>query len=217
MTYDLVIIMGFSVFIAVLLSFIKFSRIGKIYYPFIFVIWLAALNELISYILINNGHFNIINSNIYSLLEALLLIWFFDKLGNFRKNRFMPFMFALSFIMAWFIDNFVINQFGTAFTSWFIIIYSFPIVLWSINTINGLLFREKELLKHPTFLICVGFIIFFTYRIVVEVFWMYGLMAKGELGRQVYHILSIINLLCNLIYALAILWMQKKQAFSLQF
>ena len=217
MPLEVVVLLSFSVLIAAVIAFANFSKIRSIYYPFIYVIWLASLNEIITYILYKNGMYNIINSNIYCLLEALLLLWFFKNIGCFQLYKWMVHVLGITFIISWFVDNFVINQFGKEYSSWFILVYSFPVVLLSINAINRLLIRERELLRNPTFLICIGFIVFFTYRIVVEVFWVYGLAASLTFASKVYDILSIINLLCNLIYALAILWMQKKQAFTLQY
>ncbi len=217
MNYDLLFILSFSVLIAAAIALIKFSNIKKSYYPFIYVIWLASFNEVLSYFLIQNGKFNVLNSNIYCLLESLLLLWFFRNIGNFKKYKNLPYLLGTIFIIAWVIENFFINSIDKDYTSWFILIYSFPVVLMSINAINLLLFKEKELLTNPLFLICIGFIVFFTYRIVVEVFWMYGLLASSNFAVRVYHILSFVNLLSNLIYALAILWMKKKHAFTLQF
>ena len=218
MNYELLTALSFSVMIPVIVSFFKFNEIRPIYFPFILKVWTGALNEVVSEILISNGHYNIINSNIFNLVECWLVLWFFYNLGNFYKNKTITLALGFIFTCIWIVENFIMNPFGTAFNSWFIIICSFPIVIWSINSINHLLFKEKELLKNPTFLICIAFVIFFTYRMVVEVFWLYGLMSNYVQFRvNVYHIHSFTNFLCNLIYALAILWMRKKQAFSLQF
>ncbi len=217
MNYDLLFILSFSVLIAAAIAIFKFANIRQSFYPFIYLIWLASFNELVSYFLIRNGMYNVVNSNIYCLLESLLLLWFFRNIGNFKKFHKLPYLLGFLFIVSWVVENFFINSIEKQYSSWFILIYSFPVVLMSINAINTLLFKEKELLTNPLFLICIGFIVFFTYRIVVEVFWMYGLLASSNFAVSVYHILSFVNLLSNLIYALAILWMKKKHAFTLQF
>jgi hypothetical protein len=96
-------------------------------------------------------------------------------------------------------------------------VYSLSVVLLSIHSINGILFKEREILKNPAFLICLGIVVFFTYKVVIEMFWIYGLRESRNFRLNVYIILVYINLICNLIYALAILWMRRKQAFTLQF
>jgi hypothetical protein len=216
MNIDYSQIFSFSIFIAGLIALVRFPKINRSYYPFIFVIWLAGINELITDYLLSHGHYNIINNNIYNLAESLLLLWLFKNLGVIKnKTYFAAGLVALFCI--WIINNFIYYSFGANFNSHFNIAYAFALVVLSINGINNLLFREKVLLKNPAFLIFIGIIIFFTYQILVEAFWLYGSNTNKEFSVKVYDILSWINLLCNLIYALAIIWMQKKQPFTLRF
>lgn len=216
MNYQVIMLLSYSVLIGAVLAVFRFAKIKRMYYPFIFILWLATINEILSHIIIEAGYPNTINSNIYTFLESILILWFFNNLGTF-KNHFIPLVTGFLFTIVWVLDSFVINSISADFCSWFILFYSFPVVLFSINSINRMLIREVDLLKKPEFLICIGFIIFFTYRIIVEVFWMYGLVTSNIFANRVYHILAIINFLCNLIYALAILWMKKKQVYTLQF
>ena len=101
---------------------------------------------------------------------------------------------------------------------YYLILYSFILVLFSIHTINGILIRErKNILKNPIFLICTAFVIYFTFRVLVYTSWMYGLSMSNEFNIKVNFILESMNLFANLIYALAILWMPTKHRFTLQF
>ncbi|MFL5772525.1 MAG: hypothetical protein ACJ75F_05165, partial [Flavisolibacter sp.] len=99
----------------------------------------------------------------------------------------------------------------------FAIVYAFPVVLLSVSTINKLLMQEKEILRSPVFLICIGLLIFYTFNVIIEVFYIYGLKLSDYVTGRIYDILSCVNLLCNLIYAVAILCLRKKQAYTLQF
>ncbi|HEX2535497.1 MAG TPA: hypothetical protein VHK69_17255 [Chitinophagaceae bacterium] len=217
MNYYIAVLLGYSILLAGIIGIVRFQKIQSTYYPFLYCIWLAGVNEVISSYLLLTGQYNIINSNIYNLAEALLVLWFFRRLGAFQRYRFLFPFFAGVFTTAWVWENFIYHDFGTAFNSYFNIIYSFPLVLLAINAINTYLIKERNLLKNPAFLICIGIIIFFTYRVLVEAFYVYGLNGSSSFSARVYDILSIINVLCNLIYALAVLWMQKKQVFTLQF
>jgi hypothetical protein len=96
-------------------------------------------------------------------------------------------------------------------------VYAFSVVLLSISAINDLLFTEKELLKNPTFLICSGVIIYFTYKIMDRMFGLYGLKNSTDFRRSVQTILVFVNCSTNIIYALAVMWMRKKQPFKFQF
>jgi len=217
MSFNLSVILSFSIWIAGVIGVIRFSKIRTTYYPFIYLVWLACVNESVSYFLIIYNNNNIVNGIIYDLCESLLLLWFFKNMGIFNRRKWMFYFFMTIFFGVWVFENFFSKRFGTAFNSYFSIAYSFSIVLLSINAINSLLFKEREIIKNPAFLICTAIVVFFTYKVVVEVFWLYGLRESSSFRTSVYVILLYINLLCNLIYALAILWMRKKEAFTLQF
>jgi hypothetical protein len=214
---DITYFFTFSVVIGGLISIFRFAQIRKEYYPFIYVVWLACLNETVGFILVRTGHYNVINNNIYSLFEGLLYLWFFKRMNIFQRVKILYLFLGLLFIIIWVADNFVLHRFGTAFNSYFNIFCSFVLVLMAITMVNNIIVKEKEVLMNPAFLICAAIVIFFTYMILVEAFWLYGLTASESFSAKVFAILSWINLLCNLIFALAILWMQKKQPFTLQF
>jgi hypothetical protein len=216
MGFELSYLFTFSILVGGVLGIFRFNNIRKEYYPFIFLVWLACINEVLGLFIVLSGHFNIINNNIYSLLEALLLLWFFKRLGRFQHQRIFPYVCAF-IVLAWMGDNFIFHNFGETFNSYFNIISSFTVVLLAITTINEILIRDDDILKNPVFLICAGIVIFFTYMILVEAFWISGPRISKNFRRKVFEILYWINFFCNLIYALAILWMRKKQAFTLQF
>jgi hypothetical protein len=206
-----------SIFIAGVIALIRFGRIGRVYYPFIFLIWLGCINETISYILVFNNMYNVVNGVIYDLLESLLLLWFFNNLGVFEGKKWLLYFFIPLFIGTWSYESFFAENFGHSLNTYFNIVYSFSIVLLSISAINDVLFREKELVKNSIFLACTGILIFFTYKTVTEAFTLFGLSESMEFGINVFIIQCFINLFCNLIYAIAITWMNKKDAFTLQF
>jgi hypothetical protein len=206
-----------SVLIGGVIALFRFSQIPKVYYPFIFLIWIGCINETVSYFSAISGRYTILNNIIYDLLASLLLIWFFKNLGLFKNRKYIYYLLGCLFLVLWIFESFYSNRFGTKFNSYFGISYSFTLVLLSVTAINRLLFEEREIIKHPTFLICIAVLIYFTYKIVVEMFWLYGLKESRSFRINVLVILMFINFLCNLIYALAIIWMRRKQAFTLRF
>lgn len=216
-SFTVAAILSLSVLIAGIIGLFRYAKIGEVYRPFIYLMWAGCLNELFSIYFALNHHNNIVNNIIYSLCESLLLLWFFKNLRIFKTRKYLLYFLASVFVVIWFTETFFSSQFGTRFTYYFDITYSFCVVLLSIRVINNLLFSETDLLKNPTFLICIGLIIFFTYTIIQEMFWLYGLKSSKIFRQNVVSILMIVNFLCNLIYALAILWMRKRQVFTLQF
>ncbi len=206
----------FSILIAGIISLVRFSMIRREYYPFIFVIWLACINELLNFVLYKAHIYTVFPNNIYSLLEGLLMLWFFENMGTFRRIRGMRYILSVFIIGVWIADN-VAHHFSKDYNSYFNIACSFILSLLAITTINNLLVSEKKVLTNPAFLICCSAVIFFTYMIVVETFWIYGLDASKAFQAKVFNIQTGINLFCNLLYAFAVIWMRKKQEFTLQF
>jgi hypothetical protein len=216
-SYTVTVILAFSIFIAGIIAILRFTQIQDTYRPFIYLIWVGCVTELLSVYFAYRYHNNLAIQTIYTLLESLLLLWFFYKLGIFKKQKKFIYLLIVVFVISWFIDNFWSGAFGSRYSFYFDMIYALFIVLLSIRAINNLLFIEKELLKNPTFLICMGLIIFFTYQIIQRMFGLYGLKESYEFRSNIQHILQVINCLTNLVYALAIIWMKKRRPFTFEF
>lgn len=215
MSYDLLTIFSFSIAIAAIIGLIRFKKINPAYYPFLFCIWLAFLNEILNYILARTIKNNIPNNNIYVLLESLLITWQFKRWGLFQRTNYLYFLLISLYVTAWVIEIFfvfTINQ----MTFYFQIFYSFIVVLMSIHIINRLIVRErKNVLKNPVFLICLAFVTYFTLRVLILTFQLYGTNLSREFRVNVFYSMIYVNLLSNLIYALAVLWMPTKQRFTM--
>ncbi|MEI9959528.1 MAG: hypothetical protein WDM90_25150 [Ferruginibacter sp.] len=209
------LILNFSIIIPVIISWIRFKKINPVYYPFIFYLWLGLINETLSRILGKYFHSNAINSNIYILLESFLIAWQFYAWGLFKHLKKLYVAMLSTFLIAWLLENFVFFDFNH-FSSYFRIGYFFIVVLMSIAFINILLVRErKSLLTNPTFLICVSFAIYYTYSILVEIFWAYGLNTGQDFQKNIYRVLLFFNAFAYIVYSFAIIWMRTKQRFTL--
>src|SRR5688572_2358422 len=101
MNYTLVVIFSFSIAIAAIIGLVRFKQISPVYYPFLFCIWLAFLNEILNYILARTIGNNIINNNIYALLEAILITWQFKKWGLFYRSNQMYAVILGLYISGW--------------------------------------------------------------------------------------------------------------------
>lgn len=207
--------LGFTLIFAVVISLVRFRRIAPAFHPFIFMIWIAMLNEIVSTVVVIQGMSNAVNTNIYLLFESLLLVWFFQKQRVFDQSPRLPYILAVVYIITWSAENLVISRLWL-FESYYTVFYSFITVLCSINLINRVLLTSTSRLHaDPLFIIALAFIIYHTYSLVVEVFWIYGLDASRDFRIYVYDILICINVVINLVYALAVLWMPARQKFTL--
>jgi len=215
--YSILSSLSFSIYIAGIIGVVRFKKINQQYYPILYSIWLGCLNEIISISLAHNFSNSSISNNIYILVESILLIFFFKNLGLFNSRKIILYLIIAGFICEWFIENFILGQI-TVVSAYFSIFSSFVIVLMSINTINELIIRNSSrIFANATFLLCLGFIVFFTYQVLVYAFWIYGAQSDTGFLLNIFTILIYINLLTNLIYALAVLWMPKKLEFTLPY
>jgi hypothetical protein len=91
----------------------------------------------------------------------------------------------------------------------FLIAYSFLLVLLSINTINHQVVNyNRTISKNPLFIICVGFVIFFIYTIVV--FTILATNRRNNAFTSVFEIRVYINALTNILYATGIYFIPRK-------
>ena len=215
MSNALILISSFSILIPAFISWVRFKQIHPTYHPFIFCLWIGCLNEVISYLVTINHYSNALSSNIYVLLEGGLILWQFERWGNFTRKEFFFIFFLVLFVAVWVGENFFISRI-TYFSSYFRIFYAAVLSLMSINFINSIIVRERRsILRNASFLMCAGFILYYTYKVMVEAFWIYGLNNGSSFRINVYLILMYINLLVNLIFAQAVLWIPTKQRFTL--
>jgi hypothetical protein len=198
-----------------IVAIVRFRMIDPGFYPFLFVIFLGLLNECLSTYLQQQNVRIAPATNIYSLLEAGFVTWQFKNWNLFKKNA-TPKILIVSFICVWCIEIFFVSSINH-YVSYYNIFYSFAIVLMSIQMMNKLLIMvTRKLLTNPIFLACAGFILFFTFAIMVEIFWMYGLSASKEFRLKVYDMLAYVNFIVNIVFTISILWMPTKQKFILQ-
>ena len=214
--YYTALILSSSILIPAIIGIFRYSQISMVYRPFIYLIWIGCLAEILSFYFAYVYHNNAAVGAIYRLCESIFLVWFFHRLGIFNNHKNLFYVLTGLFVITWFVDFFFRKSFSN-FTFYFDMAYALIIVLLSIRAVNDLLFVEKDLLRNPTFLICIGLIIFFTYQIIQRMFGLYGLKDSLDFRRNVQRILTIINCLTNLIYAFAVLWMRKRQPFKFQF
>jgi len=214
-SFAMVLIGSYSIALAAIIGLCRLQKIHWTYKPFVFITVVALLNEVASHILIAQHRSNAISVNLFSLLELLLWMWQFKRWNAFdqSKNRFALLLIFL--LSIWITENILLQKI-TVFSSWFAITYSFCMVFLSINQVNRQIVAEnRNLLRNPKFLICSGTIIFYTYRILVECFYLLQMEDSNAFLTNIFSILVFVNLFVNLLFALAVVWIPKRQRFSL--
>jgi hypothetical protein len=213
MSYTWFLVLSGTIFIAALMGSVRFRKIAPGFRPFLICLWIGAVNEILSITLQRLGKTTDVNNNIYVLLEAVLILWQLERWGAFDRFRYLFPALLFLFAGTWVTENFVLSSLSQT-RPWFRFLYSFIIVILAIQVLNRLIIYERRsLLRHPVFLICTGLIIFFTYKLMIEIFWINGFGSSPGFLINVYAIHAWINGFTNIIYALAVLWMPAKQRF----
>jgi len=214
MNYWLIVIINLFIILPAVTGLVRFSKINRAYWPFLYCLWLGALVEITSILLAFHGFSNAIISNVYTLIESILIMLLFHKWEIFEKRKYALYIIIVMLIIFWVVEVCIVTTIFD-FCSYFRIFYSFIIVMMSISTINRLIIRERKILiKNPTFLLCIGFVFYYTLQIMVEAFWISN-TADINFSTNIYNISVITNFITNLLYTVAILWIPIRLKFTL--
>ncbi len=201
--------------LAFIIAWIRYPVVLKSFRPFIYFLSFAFLNDLLSIYFIYRAHNNGVNSNIYVLVEFILIMWLF-KNWKVQKRKFLIYI-AIITVIVWMLDTLILNSI-THFSSLYRIFYSFVIIFLSINQVNELIVNEPmNITRDSRFIICMAFIIFFAYKALLETFYLMEFKQSKSFYSVLFVILILLNLFINLVYALAALWMPTKQRFTLPY
>lgn len=215
--FAFILIGGYSISIAVIIGLLRFPKIHRDYRPFIFIIIASLISEVISSILISYRTSNAIAVNLMGLADGSLWLWQFRKWKAFDTQKLYYPIAAILMITAWIVENILLGRLSS-FSSLYAIGFSFSIVFLSIGQVNRQITDEKDnLLLNAKFLICSGAILFYTYRILVECFYLLDIRKSDSFLINVFNILALVNLIVNLLFAFAIIWIPTRQKFSLPY
>jgi hypothetical protein len=216
MKFTWAVIASYFVVLPLIMGLVRFDRIGKRYRPLFISLIAALITELISTYLIKfKRHSNAEVSNTYALLEWILIFWQFRTWGAFRVRKEIVYAVLLIPCGIWIAENLIFGQM-TDFSPYFRICYGALIVLFSVNKINFMITHDnRNLLGHPEFLICIGFIIYFVYDIIYEWAYRYSITNPIEITTRIISLFGYINALTNIIFAIAIGRLPKENKLTL--
>jgi hypothetical protein len=200
------------VIIPLLIGLIRFNKTVASYQPFLLLLALAFLSEIISFICISVLETsNAVPLNLYGFAESIVILYQFYVWG-FLKRQFALFSTLLIGLAAiWTAENIVFARIES-FSPWFRVTYAFIAVLLSINEINYLIVKDNQtLIRNPRFLICLGFIVIFIYQIIYEASMFIG--STTLLSLRIIFMFNYINAFVNLIYAIAVLFIPVKSSY----
>jgi len=190
---------------------VRYRNADTSYRPFFYYIFYSLFNELFVFFYIEQYATKkaaIVDWEIFNLVECLLLLlqfYYWKRFKNYEK--LLPVLLAAA-LLGWGLENFAFSDIY-AFNPVFLITYSFLVVLLSINTINHEVVNyNRAINRNPLFIICVAFVIFFIYTIVV--FTILATNRHNNAFSSVFEIRVYINALTNLLYATGIYFIPRK-------
>lgn len=214
MNFYLFAIFSYSIFVAAGLGLSRLKKVNTDYYPFIIYTILASFNEIYSYIIVTQyGLSNNANNNIYTLLEALIITWQFLRWGFFAGKKWLYYILQSLFLTIWLFDLYWFADLFSLFHH-YRIYYAIVLVLICLASVNRLAFdNTQSLFRNTRFLVYAAFIILYTFKIITESFWLYGLKHSDIFLFKVYGLFAYLNLIINLLFIPAVLWIPKKPRF----
>lgn len=187
----------------------RYRYIDEMYRPFVMYIFLGFCNELLSLFSSIIFKTTFINNNLFMLGELLLLNLQFKYWSRSNRQRR-----SYTTASCLFLSLFVITAAYKGLEQnlfFFNAAYCFYLVMCATGKLGWLVSNDPvPFYKNPVFIICCAIIIYFSFRIIIEAFWFYGLHKSSFFRNEVYVILMLINLFVNILYLYALLWIQKK-------
>ena len=209
----LMFVLSMSIIIPAIIGIVRWRVIDAAYYPFIYNIVVVLLVEII-----NGTHkFSVATTellNIFSIIDFCLFAWLFHNWGlfNYNKNRFT--IIITSFCVVWIYITFFLIGF-TKINNPFLLIYSFALIIFSVTTFNKIVVQERvNIFTNAKFWICIGIIIFYSFFIVTRATDLSAgllLTISKPFLRSLQTINNYSNVLVNLLYAVAVIWIPRKK------
>ena len=211
-------ILSLSIGFAVIIGIVRFRRIDPSYYPFLLNCSVALAVEILNYILTREGHPDafVLVQNIFSYLDFYLFLWLFHNWGLFNRKKSTFITIAGVFFVIWMLEGLISTGF-VKHNVYFFTLYSFALIFFSVSTFNKAVVHERiSIFKNPKFWICIGLIIFYSFFILVVVtsISLFNVKVSREFRRGLQAIAVYSNLLVNLLYAVAAIWIPRKKNFT---
>jgi hypothetical protein len=200
-----------------IIGMMRYRRILKAYHPFVIVLLLGWLNELISTLLIVAKQGNSVNSNIYVLAEFLGILLLFRNWGT-NPKRFLFYKLAgIAITFIWVLDNLILHRLSET-NAGYRLCYSLLLAFLSVDQINHVVIIERTpIVRNPKFMICCGVLLYFTFRGLTESLMLFHLDLSTGFYSKYFLVLVVVNVIANLLYSIAVVWMPTRQGFCLRF
>lgn len=213
-------IASFSILVPAISFFFSGRQIEDKYRPVFYWIFLKMVVELVATgikIIYENEGISIHNAriilqvihNFFVLFEMLLLFWMFYEFKNRRPLAKRVYGTLLAICLTVFVAETIYMESIKLLLSWYRIVVSFIFVFIAVDHINYLLVNERRVVwRSAEFLICFGLVLYFCYKLLVEIFTEY---ADDSIKPSIYTVQLFVIILFNIILLFAVLCLPRKQ------
>jgi hypothetical protein len=197
-----------SIFPAVVVSFIIFNR-NKLFLPFLLLIIVSGLVEFTALLLRYQSLNNVWLYNLAILAQFYFMIWQLSKWGLFRIDSIVVKISLALVSLLWIAEMYYYrNQNLNNYT---LVLGSLLLIVFITAYINRLIFENvKFLLTDSRFLICIGYLIYFTISLIIFIFTQNGKDFSAGFFTNIWAIHNIINTFTNIIFTVALLCIPKR-------
>ncbi|HEY9178494.1 MAG TPA: hypothetical protein VIN07_12420 [Flavipsychrobacter sp.] len=189
---------------------IRYRSIPASYHPIIYLLLLGLANEFLCYLFFYNSS-NALPTNIYFLCEFLLFAWQFHNWRNILRVRWLYLLLTIGMTTLWITENIVLGRL-TLFSPVFQVSYSLALILLGINQLSWLVVNDRgRIMANPVFIISIAVIIFFSYKVLTEIFYYYA--ASASIKNNIFVIESYLNVGYNIMLTIALICIPPKRNF----
>lgn len=206
-------ISAFSVLIPIGASIWKRHEIWRKFSLLILFLITGGITDFISYQSMKLYGSNTIISNIYQIVEFVILIWMFNRWPTKRKSRFHS-MIILIGIIIWIIDFCIINSLKE-YSPIFRVFGSMLIVFVCIDQINYTILNRENSIIISRMLIKIGFVLYFFYKALVESFDLLHTDIQYTYSDRFWFIQNSLSILLNIFITIAFLCYRSKPTRSI--
>ncbi|WP_462221865.1 hypothetical protein [Ferruginibacter sp.] len=218
MNSEVLFILSLTIAVTVIIGVIRYKSIDKSYYPFFYLAFISLLVEIANFVLTKYKMYSTISAmiNVFDYLEFFFYTWLFHLWGLFNyKKKIYLFIIGIFFI-CWLVLTFFADGF-TKTGVYFPVLYTIALLFFAVTAFNKFVIPDRQaIFKNPKLWILLGVIIFFTFYLLIASTYLsvFGKNTSSGLRRNLQGIISYSNLIVNLMFATAALWIPKKKNFT---
>lgn len=204
---------AFSVLIPLSAICWKWKSISQQYSFLVVLLIIGAFSDLISYLTIRFYGHNIVNGNLYLLIEFILFGLLFKQWPSNRYNRFHLWIITAG-IMVWIVDNLIVHSLFTSNSISRLVCYILLVSISIDQLISTILHRATSVTK-TAILICMAYLFHYSYRAFIESFLLYTTHLDVSYFIRLWFIDNGLNILTNLMITIAFLCHRHKPTYSI--